>query len=119
MDTVITASNLTKYFGKLCAINQLSFGVPRGSVTAFLGRNGSGKTTTLRIVLGLLEPTRGSSTLLGHDSQHLPPALPATIGYLAEGHPLIKWMTARQAEKFQSAFFPNWNRKIFNATIDH
>jgi ABC-2 type transport system ATP-binding protein len=119
MDTVITTTHLTKYFGHHCAVNQLSFSVPKGSVTAFLGRNGSGKTTTLRILLGLLEPTRGASTILGHDSQHLPPALRANIGYLAEGHPLIKWMTVRQSAQFQSAFFANWNQKIFDATIDH
>src|SRR4051794_33638719 len=102
MTPVITTTNLTKYFGHHCAINQLSFQVPRGSVTAFLGRNGSGKSTTLRILLGLLEPTRGNSTILGQNSQHLTPQTRANIGYLAEGHPLIKWMTVQQSEKFQS-----------------
>jgi ABC-2 type transport system ATP-binding protein len=119
MDTVITATNLTKYFGKHCALDSVSFSVPRGSVTAFLGRNGSGKSTTLRILLGLLEPTRGGSTILGHNSQHLTPEIRARVGYLAEGHPLIKWMTVRQSEKFQSAFFPAWNHKLFAATVDH
>jgi ABC-2 type transport system ATP-binding protein len=118
-DAVITVANLTKYFGKHCAVDQVSFEVPRGSVTAFLGRNGSGKTTTLRIILGLLEPTRGGSTVLGHDSQRMPAELRARIGYLAEGHPVIKWMTVQQAAKFQAAFFPRWNQRIFDATIEH
>jgi ABC-2 type transport system ATP-binding protein len=118
-DAVITASHLTRYFGRHCAVDDVSFEVPRGSVTAFLGRNGSGKTTTLRILLGLLEPTRGSSTLFGHDSQKLPPALRAGIGYIAENHPVIPWMSVRQAAKYQSAFYPKWNQRIFDGTVDH
>jgi ABC-2 type transport system ATP-binding protein len=119
MDAVIRASGLTKYFGRHCAIDQLSFEVPRGSVTAFLGRNGSGKSTTLRILLGLLEPTRGRSSVLGCDSQAIPPAVRGRIGYLAEGHPLIKWMTSERLEKFQAAFFPRWNHRLFAATLEH
>jgi ABC-type Fe3+/spermidine/putrescine transport system ATPase subunit len=118
-DHVITTQGLTKFFGGKCVLNEVSFAVPRGSVTAFLGRNGSGKTTTLRILLGLLLPTRGSSTILGHDSQHIPPAARGSIGYLAENHPVIPWMTVRQAGEFQAAFFSTWNQKVFDAVVDH
>jgi len=116
---VVTVSKLTKYYGRKCVLDEISFAVPRGSVTAFLGRNGSGKTTTLRILLGLLAPTRGSSAILGHDSQNIPPAARAAIGYLAENHPLIPWMTVQQAGDFQSAFFGNWNPKVFDAVVEH
>jgi ABC-2 type transport system ATP-binding protein len=118
-DAVITTQGLTKYFGSKCVLNEVSFRVPRGSVTAFLGRNGSGKTTTLRILLGLLLPTRGSSTILGHDSQNIPPAARGTIGYLAENHPVIPWMTVKQAGEFQEAFYPTWNQKVFDAVVEH
>ena len=118
-DAVISASGLTKYFGKKCVVDQVSFEVPRGSVTAFLGRNGSGKTTTLRMLLGMMEPTRGGSTILGHDSQRIPPRARAQIGYLAENHPLVPWMTVNQARRFQAAFYPRWNQGIFDATVDH
>ena len=100
-------------------LDDVSFEVPRGSVTAYLGRNGSGKTTSLRILLGLLEPTRGSSTVFGHDSQHLPPLLRGKIGYLAENHPVVPWMTVAQAAKYQSAFYPAWNQRIFEGTVEH
>ena len=60
-DPVIAAHGLTRYFGRKCAVNGLSFSVPRGSVFAFIGRNGAGKTTTIRMILGLLELTRGST----------------------------------------------------------
>ena len=117
--SVVTVSKLTKYFGRKCVLDDLSFAVPRGAVTAFMGRNGSGKTTTLRILLGLLAPTRGSSTILGHDCQNIPPAARASIGYLAENHPLIPWMTVQQAGDFQAAFFGNWNPKVFDAVVEH
>ncbi len=119
MDSLISGRGLTKYFGKFCAVDNVSFDVPRGSVTAFLGRNGSGKTTTLRILLGLLEPTRGSSSILGVDSQALTPAIRGRVGYLAENHPVIGWMSVAQSSNYQSAFYPRWNAKIFEATVDH
>ena len=118
-EAVITTTGLTQYFGKHCAVNEVSFSVPRGSVTAFLGRNGSGKSTTLRMILGFLKPTRGSCTILGYDSQAIPPAMRSRIGYLAENHPVIGWMTVTEAARYQAAFFPRWNQKIFDATVDH
>jgi ABC-2 type transport system ATP-binding protein len=116
---VIEAEGLTKYFGKKCVLDDVSFKVPRGSVTAFLGRNGSGKTTTLRLLLGLLSPTRGRSQILGADSQSIPPTVRGRIGYLAEGHPVIGWMTVEQAGKFQRAFYARWNPEIFDGVVAH
>src|SRR5271155_2168179 len=87
-DAVIEARGLTRYFGRKCAVDSVSFRVPRGSVFAFIGRNGAGKTTTIRMLLGLLEPMRGSSIILGYDSATLPPEARARIGYMAEGHPV-------------------------------
>src|SRR5205823_9264175 len=89
---VIQARELTRYFGRKCAVDTVSFDVPRGSVFAFIGRNGAGKTTAIRMILGLLEPTRGSSTILGYESMTLPPEARARIGYMAEGHPVYGWM---------------------------
>src|SRR5262245_24022071 len=87
-DAVIETRGLTRFFSRKCAVDSVSFGVPRGSVFAFIGRNGSGKTTTIRMILGLLEPTRGSATILGHNSADLRPEVRARIGYMAEGHPV-------------------------------
>jgi len=118
-DWVIQTNRLTRYFGRKCAVDSLTLSIPRGCVFALLGRNGSGKTTAIRMLLGLIQPTRGSSTILGHDSQAIPPALRARIGYIAETHPLYTWMRIKQAGEFQSAFYPNWNAKIFSAVLDH
>jgi ABC-2 type transport system ATP-binding protein len=118
-DTVIEARGLTRYFGHACAVDNLSFCVPRGSVFAFIGRNGAGKTTTIRMLLGLLEPTRGSATILGHLSAGLPPEIRARIGYMAEGHPVYAWMRVGQVARFQSGFYRHWNQDIFAAVIDY
>ena len=119
MNAVIVTHDLTRYFGKYCAVDRLSIQVPQGAITAFLGRNGSGKTTTIRMLLGMLEPTRGSSSIFGYDSQALPPGARARIGYLAENHPLYGWMNVQQACDFQSAFYANWNQKLFDAVLEH
>ena len=116
---VIEARGLTRYFGRKCAVDGLSFRVPRGSVFAFIGRNGAGKTTTIRMLLGLLEPTRGASSVLGHDSQALPPATRARIGYMAEGHPVYAWMRVSQWAGYQRGFYAHWNQDIFATVIDY
>ncbi|MEO8314783.1 MAG: ABC transporter ATP-binding protein [Pseudomonadota bacterium] len=118
-DTVIETQGLTRYFGGRKAVDGVTMSVPRGSVFAFLGRNGSGKTTTIRMLLGLLEPTRGSSTLLGHDSRKLPPEVRARVGYMSESHTLYNWMTVRQCGEYQSRFYPRWNERIFQSVVGH
>ena len=69
--TSIQISGLTKRFGNVVAVDNLSFEVAQGSVTGFLGPNGAGKTTTLRMLLGLIEPTTGSSTINGKPYREL------------------------------------------------
>jgi ABC-2 type transport system ATP-binding protein len=116
---VIRTRELTCYFGRKCAVQALNLEVPRGCVFAFLGRNGSGKTTAIRMLLGMLAPTRGEAAVLGCDSQALAPETRARIGYLTEEHQLYGWMSVRQAADFQSAFYPGWNKRIFGGVIDH
>jgi ABC-2 type transport system ATP-binding protein len=118
-DTVITTTGLTRYFGRKKVVDQLTMSVPRGSVFAFLGRNGSGKTTTIRMLLGLIEPTRGSSTILGQDSTRLSSELRARTGYMSESHTLYDWMTVRECGAYQSRFYPRWNTRVFDSIVGH
>jgi ABC-2 type transport system ATP-binding protein len=118
-EPVIQARGLTRYFGRKCAVDTISFNVPRGSVFAFIGRNGAGKTTTIRMILGLLEPTRGSSFILGYESMTLPPEARARIGYMAEGHPVYGWMRVGKYANFQKGFYSHWNQEIFASVIDY
>src|SRR5436190_20391445 len=91
--SVICTQGLTRYFRSRPAVYELNLEVPRGSVFAFVGRNGSGKSTTIRMLLGLLAPTRGNATVLGCDSGNLSPEVRARIGYLTEEHQLYGWMS--------------------------
>jgi ABC-2 type transport system ATP-binding protein len=116
---VIRTQGLTKYFGAKPAVYELSLEVPRGSVFAFLGRNGSGKTTFIRMLLGLLQPTRGDGSILGEDIRTLRPEARARIGYLTEEHQLYSWMKVRECGEFQAQFYPRWNDKVFRGVIGH
>src|ERR1700677_4443855 len=116
---VIEIDHLTKYYGKREVIRDLSLKVPQGSIYGFLGRNGMGKTTTIRILLGLEDPTRGTTRVFGEDSRKLSPETRARIGYLPEGHHVYGWMTVAECGSFQASFFPNWNQDIFETVITH
>jgi len=116
---VIETQGLTKYFGKTCVVSELNLKVPKGSIFGFLGRNGAGKSTTIRMLLGLLEPSRGSAHVLGRDCTNLSPDDRARIGYLPEGHHVYGWMTIEECGRFQSAFYKHWNSSIFDAVISH
>jgi ABC-2 type transport system ATP-binding protein len=82
-DAVIEVERLTKRYGKLTAVDDLSFSVSRGSVTGFLGPNGAGKSTTLRAILGLANPTSGRTRVFGTDYRRLPDA-PLRVGAVLE-----------------------------------
>src|SRR3954469_20535029 len=80
---VIAVDHLTKRFGDVLAVDELSFTLERGTVTGFLGPNGAGKTTTLRMLLGLVEPSRGAALLFGR--RYVEIADPATrVGAVLE-----------------------------------
>lgn len=118
-DFVIEGRGLTRYFGRKCAVNQVDLAVPRGSIYALLGRNGSGKTTTIRMLMGLMSPTRGEASVLGCDCKQLTPEVRSRIGYLTESHFVYRWMRVRECAEFQAGTFATWNQKLFDAVIDH
>jgi ABC-2 type transport system ATP-binding protein len=93
-DGQIVVSGLTKHFGKVRAVDNLSFTVEPGRVTGFLGPNGAGKTTTLRMVLGLVKPTAGGATIGGQRYADLPDPL-RTVGAVLEASSAHKGRTAR------------------------
>ena len=119
-EIVVQASGLTKYYGSKLALDHLDLEIPSGCICGFLGRNGAGKTTAIKLMLGLLTPTAGSSSLLGCDSRRLTPDIKKRIGYVTEGHRLIRWMKISQLEKFQSSFFDSqWDSCLFNDMIEY
>ncbi len=119
-DSVLQTNGLTKYYGKDLALDHLDLNIPRGCICGFMGRNGAGKTTAIKLLLGLLKPTAGSASLLGCNSQQLTPKIRQRVGYVTEGHRLIRWMTIAQLEKYQRAFYPKqWDDKLFNDMIEY
>jgi len=116
---VIDIKGLTKYYGHRQIVHDVNLSVPRGCIYGFLGRNGMGKTTTIRIFLGMEEATRGSASVLGEDSATLRPETRARIGYLPEGHHVYGWMTVKECGQFQASYFSSWNQDIFESVLTH
>ncbi len=90
---MIEISHLTKRYGTLAAVDDVSFDVKPGEVLGFLGPNGAGKSTTMKMITGFLAPTSGSIRVCGHDVETAPLAAKACMGYLPEGAPSYGEMT--------------------------
>ncbi len=119
MTDLIVTEQLTKYYGRQLVVDSLNLRIPQGTVYGLLGRNGSGKSTTLKMLLGLVHPSRGRAELLGEDSARLKPATRARIAYLAEGHPLYRGMTVNEAVRFARVFYPTWNDELLGQILDY
>jgi ABC-2 type transport system ATP-binding protein len=90
---MIETERLTKRYGDLVAVDELSFSVGQGEVLGFLGPNGAGKSTTMKMIAGFLTPTEGAVRVCGHDVEANPVAAKREIGYLPEGAPCYGEMT--------------------------
>lgn len=113
MEYVVECNNLTHYYGKRLIYEDMSFKIKKGSIFGLLGKNGTGKTTTINILNGYLKPKSGQCLILGEDSQDLSPHTKTRIGFLMEGHIQYNFMTISQIEKFYSAFFPRWKKEAY------
>jgi len=92
----IEVHSLAKRFGDVVAVDRLSFSVKKGTVFGFLGPNGHGKTTTIKMLVGLLRPDSGTALVAGHDVLEEPMAVRRSIGYVAESQGFYKRMTAAE-----------------------
>jgi ABC-2 type transport system ATP-binding protein len=97
---MIEINNLTKRYGALLAVDDISFSVSPGEVLGFLGPNGAGKSTTMKLITGFLAPTSGKIRVCGHDVESEPMAAKACMGYLPEGAPSYAEMTVRGFMEF-------------------
>ena len=94
MDAAIRTDNLTKYFGHITAVDHLSLAVPRGETYGLIGPNGSGKTTTMRLLCGILKPDSGEITVLGHRVPSF--ALLRKIGYMPQENAIYPDLSVRE-----------------------
>jgi ABC-2 type transport system ATP-binding protein len=97
---MIEISHLTKRYGSLTAVDDISFNVEPGQVLGFLGPNGAGKSTTMKMITGFLTPTSGTVRVCGHDVEGAPLAAKACMGYLPEGAPCYAEMSVRSFLEF-------------------
>ena len=104
-DCVIRAEGLTRYFGDFLAVDHVSFTVKRGEVVGYLGPNGSGKTTTIRMLLGLLIPTEGSAEVLGYDVVRQSEQVRANSGYMSQKFSLYNDLTVGENLAFYAGVY--------------
>src|SRR5579859_4956723 len=109
---MIRVENLWKKFGRFDALRGLSFDVPGGSAFAMIGANGAGKTTTIKVLMNILEPTRGSATMLGVDSRRLSVKELAQIGYVSENQDMPSRLTVEEYTAYLRPFYPTWDREL-------
>lgn len=114
---VIVCGNLTHYYGKRCIYENLNFSIPKGRILGLLGKNGTGKTTTINILNGYLKPRSGQCSIFGEPSYGLSPKTRERIGLLIEGHVQYAFMNVVQIEKFYSRFYPKWQRGTYYELI--
>lgn len=102
---MIRVSNLTKSYGRLMAVNNISFEVQRGEVFGFLGPNGAGKTTTIKIMAGLLEPSAGTVEITGWDIRTEPVKAKAATGFIPDRPFIYEKLTASEFMHFVSRLY--------------
>jgi ABC-2 type transport system ATP-binding protein len=95
-NTIISAHQLTKTFGAFTAVDAISFDVGRGEIFGFLGANGAGKTTAMRMLCGLLKPSSGKATVAGFDVYHQSESIKKNIGYMSQKFSLYEDLTVKE-----------------------
>ena len=104
-DTVIEVHDLVKTFGDFTAVDHVSFSVERGEVVGYLGPNGSGKTTTMRMLLGLLRPTSGTARVLGYDIVQQAERIRPLVGYMSQKFALYEELTVHENLVFYAGIY--------------
>ena len=120
MDYVIETRDLSKQFGAVQAVSGLNLRVARNQVTGFLGRNGAGKSTTIKMLLGMTHPTSGSGLLLGHSITDPKQDLEARrqVAYCGEDKQLYAYMSVKQLIHFTASFYPDWRNEAAASLLD-
>lgn len=116
----IETDGLTKYYGRFEAVRSLTMRVPKGSITGFLGQNGAGKSTTIKMLLGMMSPTRGNARVLDLDAcdERQSIEMRKRIAYVGEDKRLYDYMTVGQLITFTKAFYPSWRADIEKRLLD-
>ncbi|GAB4536082.1 MAG: ABC transporter ATP-binding protein [Anaerolineales bacterium] len=118
METVVQTRALTKRFGDFTAVDAVTFEVRAGEVLGYLGPNGSGKTTTIRMLLGLLRPSAGSAQVLGYDVVSQAEAIRRRVGYMSQKFALYDELTSWENLSFYAGVYGVSERARLESTLD-
>jgi ABC-2 type transport system ATP-binding protein len=120
MSTVIETLALTKTYGKHQAVCGINLSVQVGSVCAFLGQNGAGKSSTIKMLLGMIHPTSGSGSIFGHriDKESESLLIRQKVAFVAEDKRLYDYMTVGQIVHFTKSFFPRWDHALESRLLE-
>lgn len=110
---MIEVKNVSKKYGKFYAVRDISFTIKEGEIVGFLGRNGAGKSTTMNMITGFIEPTEGTIIVNGYDVDRKPKKVKESIGYMPEGTPLYYDLTVKEFVSYMAELklVPKKNRK--------
>src|SRR5260370_24548258 len=112
--TVIVRRDLAKSYGSVAAVHGLNLSVEPNRITAFLGQNGAGKSTTIKMLVGMVRPSCGEGTVLGKritDAEENC-QMRRKVAYVAENKPLYGYMTVEQTIRFASSFYSDWRADV-------
>ncbi len=108
-ENMVKIEGVSKSFGKESVLKDISCMIPKGCVYGLLGRNGQGKTTLLKCLLGLISSQGGKIETFGQDPLRFTNEVKSRIGYVAQQDRLYPWLTAREFLDYVGSFYPRWN----------
>jgi ABC-2 type transport system ATP-binding protein len=117
---VILTRGLTKSYGSLAAVQGLNLSVASNRITAFLGQNGAGKSTTIKMLLGMVRPSKGDGSVLGKQITDAAEnrEMRRKVAYVAENKPLYGYMTVQQTIRFASSFYSDWRSDVASRLLN-
>ena len=114
---ILRTSGLKRTFGNVAAVDGLDLTVREGEIYGFLGVNGAGKTTAIRMLMGIIKPEEGTIELLGQQTPRTTIRQKQAIGYVSQEQTFYPWMTARGLGRFVGGFYPSWDDREFERLL--
>src|SRR5688500_324595 len=118
-DIVIQTERLTRHFGSLVAVDDVSIAAPKSAIYGFLGPNGSGKSTIIRMLCGVLRPTAGSGSVLGFDIEHEAESIKRRIGYMSQRFSLYSDLTVLENMHFYGGVYGLDRTRLDDRSEEH
>ncbi len=116
-DCILRTNELSLRYGSHLAVDRLSLTVRQGEIYGFLGRNGAGKTSTIRMIMGIVRPDQGSIDFGGQTTRRIGNTQKRLIGYVSQEQFFYPWMSCERLGKFVGGLFPTWDTKEYDRLL--